>query len=134
MKDLLKTSDLSRADFKYLLARAVKFKSKPYQRCTALQNDSVALYFSKPSTRTRVSFETAIGRLGGQAVSLGPNDLQLGRGETIEDTARVLSRFVRAFVIRTFKDEDVERFAAAASTGVGCASVFHSGRRTGTIA
>ena len=118
MKDLLKTSDLSRADFKYLLARAVKFKAKPYQRCTALQNDSVALYFSKPSTRTRVSFETAIGRLGGQAISLGPNDLQLGRGETIEDTARVLSRFVRAFVIRTFKDEDVERFAAAASIPV----------------
>jgi len=118
MKDLLKTSDLSRADFKYLLARAVKFKAKPYQRCTALQNDSVALYFSKPSTRTRVSFETAIGRLGGQAISLGPNDLQLGRGETIEDTARVLSRFVRAFVIRTFKDEDVERFAAASSIPV----------------
>ncbi|MEI9950655.1 MAG: ornithine carbamoyltransferase [Pseudomonadota bacterium] len=118
MKDLLKTSDLSRADFKYLLARAVKFKAKPYQRCTALQNDSVALYFNKPSTRTRVSFETAIARLGGQAISMGPTDLQLGRGETIEDTARVLSRFVRAFVIRTFKDDDVERFAAAASIPV----------------
>ena len=118
MKDLLKTSDLSRADFKYLLARAVKFKAKPYQRRTALQNDSVALYFNKPSTRTRVSFETAVGRLGGSAVTMGPNDLQLGRGETIEDTARVLSRFVRAFVIRTFKDDDVERFAAAASIPV----------------
>src|SRR3954447_21759790 len=118
MKDLLKTSDLSRADFKYLLARSVKFKAKPYQRCTALQNDSVALYFNKPSTRTRVSFETAITRLGGAAISMGPNDVQLGRGETIEDTARVLSRFVRAFVIRTFKDEDVERFAAAASIPV----------------
>jgi len=118
MKDLLKTSDLSRADFKYLLARAVKFKAKPYQRRTVLQNDSVALYFNKPSTRTRVSFETAVGRLGGRAISMGPNDVQLGRGETIEDTARVLSRFVRAFVIRTFKDEDVERFAAAASIPV----------------
>jgi ornithine carbamoyltransferase len=118
MKDLLKTSDLSRADFKYLLARAVKFKAKPHQRRTVLQNDSVALYFNKPSTRTRVSFETAIGRLGGTPISLGPNDVQLGRGETIEDTARVLSRFVRAFVIRTFKDEDVERFAAAASIPV----------------
>jgi len=105
MKDLLKTSDLTRADFKYLLARAVKFKAKPYQRRTALQNDSVALYFNKPSTRTRVSFETAVARLGGQAIS-------------IEDTARVLSRFVRAFVIRTFKDDDVERFAAAASIPV----------------
>ncbi len=118
MKDLLKTSDLSRADFKYLLARAVKFKAKPFQRRTTLQNDSVALYFNKPSTRTRVSFETAVVRLGGAAISMGPNDVQLGRGETIEDTARVLSRFVRAFVIRTFKDEDVERFAAAASIPV----------------
>ncbi len=118
MKDLLKTSDLSRADFKYLLARAVKFKAKPYQRRTTLQNDSVALYFNKPSTRTRVSFETAVARLGGAAISMGPNDVQLGRGETVEDTARVLSRFVRAFVIRTFKDEDVARFAAAASIPV----------------
>ncbi|MEO8902508.1 MAG: ornithine carbamoyltransferase [Polyangiaceae bacterium] len=118
MKDLLKTSDLSRADFKYLLARAVKFKAKPYQRRTTLQNDSVALYFNKPSTRTRVSFETAVGRLGGQPITMGPGDVQLGRGETIEDTARVLSRFVRAFVIRTFKDEDVERFARAASIPV----------------
>jgi len=118
MKDLLKTSDLSRADFKYLLARAVKFKAKPYQRRSTLQNDSVALYFNKPSTRTRVSFETAVGRLGGLPITMGPNDVQLGRGETIEDTARVLSRFVRAFVIRTFKDDDVERFAAAASIPV----------------
>ena len=118
MKDLLKTSDLSRADFKYLLARAVKFKAKPYQRRETLQNDSVALYFNKPSTRTRVSFETAVARLGGSAISMGPNDVQLGRGETVEDTARVLSRFVRAFVIRTFKDDDVERFAAAASIPV----------------
>jgi ornithine carbamoyltransferase len=118
MKDLLKTSDLSRADFKYLLARAVKFKAKPFQRRTTLQNDSVALYFNKPSTRTRVSFETAVARLGGSAISMGPNDVQLGRGETVEDTARVLSRFVRAFVIRTFKDEDVARFAAAASIPV----------------
>jgi ornithine carbamoyltransferase len=118
MKDLLKTSDLSRGDFKYLLARAVKFKAKPYQRSTTLQNDSVALYFNKPSTRTRVSFETAVGRLGGTPISMGPGDVQLGRGETIEDTARVLSRFVRAFVIRTFKDEDVARFAAAASIPV----------------
>ncbi|HEY2409467.1 MAG TPA: ornithine carbamoyltransferase [Polyangiaceae bacterium] len=118
MKDLLATSDLSRGDLKYLLVRAGKFKSKPFQRNTLLQNESVALYFNKPSTRTRVSFETAISRLGGAAISLGPNDVQLGRGETIEDTARVLSRFVRAFVIRTFRDEDVARFAAAASIPV----------------
>jgi ornithine carbamoyltransferase len=118
MKDLLQTSDLTRADLKYLLVRAGKFKAKPFQRNTLLQNEAVALYFNKPSTRTRVSFETAIARLGGAPVSLGPNDVQLGRGETIEDTARVLSRYVRAFVIRTFRDEDVARFAAAASIPV----------------
>ena len=118
MKDLLRTSDLSRSDFKYLLNRARKFKLHPYARRSLLAGDSVCLYFSKPSTRTRISFDTAVARLGGNSVVLGPNDLQLGRGETIEDTARVMSRFARAFVIRTFLDEDVERFARAATIPV----------------
>jgi len=118
MKDLLKTSDLSRADLKYLLARAAKFKAKPHARRSALAGETVCLYFNKPSTRTRISFETAVTRLGGTPVTLGPSDLQLGRGETIEDTARVASRYSRAFVIRTFKDDDVERMAAAASIPV----------------
>jgi ornithine carbamoyltransferase len=118
MKDFLKTSDLSRADLKYLLARSAKFKAKPHARRTALAGETVCLYFNKPSTRTRISFETAVARLGGTPVTLGPNDVQLGRGETIEDTARVASRFSRAFVIRTFKDDDVERLAAAASIPV----------------
>jgi len=118
MKDFLKTSDLSRADLKYLLARSAKFKSKPHARRTALAGETVCLYFNKPSTRTRISFETAVTRLGGVPVTLGASDVQLGRGETIEDTARVASRFSRAFVIRTFKDEDVERLAAAATIPV----------------
>jgi ornithine carbamoyltransferase len=118
MKDLLKTSDLTRSDLKYLLSRAQKFKARPHQRRSVLAGESVCLYFAKPSTRTRISFDVAVTRLGGSAISLGPNDLQLGRGETIEDTARVISRFARAFVIRTFKDEDVERFARAASIPV----------------
>jgi len=118
MKDFLKTSDLSRADLKYLLARSAKFKAKPHARRTALAGETVCLYFNKPSTRTRISFETAVARLGGTPVTLGPSDVQLGRGETIEDTARVASRFSRAFVIRTFKDDDVERLAAAASIPV----------------
>ncbi|HYP90895.1 MAG TPA: ornithine carbamoyltransferase, partial [Polyangiaceae bacterium] len=91
---------------------------KPHARRTALAGETVCLYFNKPSTRTRISFETAVARLGGTPVTLGPGDVQLGRGETIEDTARVASRFSRAFVIRTFKDEDVERLAAAASIPV----------------
>jgi ornithine carbamoyltransferase len=118
MRHLLKTSDLSGEDLAYLLKRSAKFKAKPHSRDTVLAGDTVCLYFSKPSTRTRVSFETAIVRLGGVPVFLGPTDLQLGRGETIEDTSRVISRYARAFVIRTFKDEDVERFAAVASMPV----------------
>jgi len=101
MKDFLRTSDLSRADLKFLLARSAKFKAKPHARRSALAGETVCLYFTKPSTRTRISFETAIARLGGTPVTLGPSDVQLGRGETIEDTARVASRFSRAFVNRS---------------------------------
>jgi ornithine carbamoyltransferase len=118
MKDLLKTSDLSPEDFSYLLRRSAKFKAKPNSRREALSGETVCLYFSKSSTRTRISFETAVAHLGGVALFLNGNDLQLGRGETIEDTARVISRYSRAFVIRTFLDSDVERFAKAASIPV----------------
>jgi ornithine carbamoyltransferase len=81
-------------------------------------HEIIALYFNKPSTRTRISFETAVVRLGGVPITIGPADLQLGRGETIEDTARVVSRYARAFVIRTYADADVARFAAAATIPV----------------
>lgn len=118
MKDLLKTSDLSPEDFAYLLRRSAKFKAKPSSRRETLSGETVCLYFSKSSTRTRISFETAVARLGGVPLFLNGNDLQLGRGETIEDTARVISRYSRAFVIRTFLDSDVERFARAASIPV----------------
>jgi ornithine carbamoyltransferase len=118
MKDLLKISDLSRGDVSYLLSRAQKFKAHPFQRRSLLANETVCMYFSKPSTRTRISFETSVTRLGGAAVMLNASDVQLGRGESIEDTARVISRYSRAFIIRTFKDDDVERFAKAASIPV----------------
>ncbi len=118
MKDLLRTFDLSRSDFKYLVQRARKFKAHPHARRSLLEGESVCLYFAKPSTRTRISFDTAVSRLGGNSVVLGPTELQLGRGETIEDTARIMSRYAKAFVIRTFKDEDVQRFAAAATIPV----------------
>lgn len=118
MQSLLKTSDLSAADVAYLLRRSAKFKAKPRARSNVLAGETVCMYFSKPSTRTRISFETAIAKLGGVPLFLGPSDLQLGRGETIEDTARVISRYSRAFVIRTFEDSQVERFAAAATIPV----------------
>ena len=118
MKDLLRTLDLSKADFKYLLNRSRKFKASPHGRRSLLAGESVCLYFTKPSTRTRISFEAAVSRLGGSAIVLGPNDMQLGRGETIEDTGRVISRFTRAFVTRTYRHEDVERFAKVLSVPV----------------
>jgi ornithine carbamoyltransferase len=118
MQHLLKTSDLTSDDVAYLLKRSAKFKAKPLGRRSVLAGDTVCLYFSKPSTRTRISFETGVVKLGGMPLFLSANDLQLGRGETVEDTARVISRFSRAVVIRTFEDSEVERFAAAATIPV----------------
>jgi len=118
VKDLLRTADLSVGDLEALLELAAAYKRHPHRQRGLLAGESVVLYFNKPSTRTRISFETAVARLGAAPVAVGPNDLQLGRGETIEDTARVMSRYARAFVIRTFADEDVARFARAASIPV----------------
>jgi ornithine carbamoyltransferase len=118
MKDFLRISDLSPRDFALLLDLAAEIKAEPSRHADLLRGDLVAVYFAKPSTRTRFSFEAAIHRLGGSAVTVGTSDLQLGRGETIEDTARTLSHFARAFVVRTFADSDVARFAAAATIPV----------------
>jgi ornithine carbamoyltransferase len=118
LKDLLRTSDLSSGDIDLLLDLSVSLRDAPYSQGRVLDHETVGCYFAKPSTRTRVSTTAAVVRLGGLAQVLGPGDLQLGRGETIEDTARVLSRYVAAMVIRTFDDTDVARFAAAASIPV----------------
>ncbi|MHC5011799.1 MAG: ornithine carbamoyltransferase, partial [Planctomycetota bacterium] len=118
MKDLLRTADLTPDDFRLLLDLAATFKAEPFRARTMLRNETVVLYFNKPSTRTRISFETAVARLGGVPVMVGPHDLQLGRGETIEDTAQVMGRYARAFGVRTFGDEEVERFARAATIPV----------------
>lgn len=118
MKDLLKISDLSRQDIENILSLAVHVKKIPYKYSKLLKSESVVLYFNKPSTRTRISFETAIARLGGLPITVRADELQLGRGETIEDTAKVISRYARAFIVRTYKDEDIERFASAATIPV----------------
>lgn len=119
MKHLLRTSDLTPGDLEQLLRLARTFKQGAFARPNGgLAGKTVVCYFAKPSTRTRISFETAITRLGGIPISVGPTELQLGRGETIEDTARVLSRYAAAIVIRTFADDDVARLAAAASVPV----------------
>jgi ornithine carbamoyltransferase len=119
MRALLRTADLTAGDLDHLLGAARTFKDGTRDgRAGALAGQTVVCYFAKPSTRTRISFETAITRLGGTPIAVGPNELQLGRGETIEDTARVLSRYAAAIVIRTFADDDVARLAAAASIPV----------------
>lgn len=118
MKDLLRSADLRPEDVAHLLQLAASYKWRPLRRRTLLANESVVLYFNKPSTRTRLSFETAVARLGGTPIAVGPSELQLGRGETIEDTARTISRYAQAFVIRTYSDDEVRRFAAAAEIPV----------------
>ncbi|MCB9674446.1 MAG: ornithine carbamoyltransferase [Alphaproteobacteria bacterium] len=118
MKDLLRVADLAASDLRFLVELGKRFKSDPVRRGDELLHQTAVLYFNKPSTRTRISMCTAVARLGGVPLTVGPNELQLGRGETIEDTAQVVSRYAKLFVIRTFADEDVRRFAAAASIPV----------------
>lgn len=106
--------DLDAAQAKRLIARAIELKRMHArgERHEPLRDKSVALIFDKSSTRTRVSFEAGVTQLGGNAMFLSPNDLQLGRGEPIEDTARVVSRMVDAVVIRTHEHARIETFAA----------------------
>ena len=118
LKDYLRISTLSERDLATLLDLSEEVKAEPHRYADLLRDEVVAMSFTKPSTRTRVSFTVAISRLGATPEMLGANDLQLGRGETIEDTGRVLSRYVKAFVIRTFSDDDVARFAAASTIPV----------------
>ncbi|GAA3560021.1 ornithine carbamoyltransferase [Nonomuraea rosea] len=118
MKDLLRIADLAEHDLEYLLDRAEHLKRHPHAAGEPLENETVLLYFAKPSTRTRVSTETAVVRLGGVPLTVGPAELQLGRGETIADTARVIGSYAAAVVIRTFDHDDVARFARSAEVPV----------------
>ncbi len=112
MKDLLRTADLSRADVELLLDTAADFAVKPLLANTALANRTVAIYMTKPSTRTRLASETAVAHLGGTPIFIRGDDLQIGRGETIADTARVISGYASALIIRTFKQSDVDELGA----------------------
>ena len=118
MKDLLRTADLSRADVELLLNTAADFAANPLRSSTALANKSVAIYMTKPSTRTRLASETAVAHLGGTPIFLRGDELQLGRGETIADTARIISGYCDALIIRTFAQSDVDELGANASIPV----------------
>ena len=108
---LLSLGGLDPAGLESLMALAAELKADPTVHAGALGGRSVLLHFTKPSTRTRVSFEAAVVRLGGHPIFAGPDQLQLGRGEPIADTARVISRYCAAIVIRTHAHADVEEFA-----------------------
>ncbi|MGC8816947.1 MAG: ornithine carbamoyltransferase [Candidatus Hadarchaeum sp.] len=112
-KHLLAIHDLSAEEIDSILNLADRLKSetKEGKSHEILHGKTLGMIFAKPSTRTRVSFETGMTQLGGHAIYLGMNDLQLGRGETIADTARTLSRYVDAIMARLFKHQDAEELA-----------------------
>lgn len=117
-RDFLAVWDLSAGEIDSIIRRALELKSgKDADRCP-LMGKSIGLLFEKASTRTRVSFEAGIYQLGAQAIYMNPGELQMGRGETIADTARTLSRYLSAVVIRTSEHSRLEAFSSHASIPV----------------
>jgi len=108
MKDLLRTEHLSRIDVELILDTAAQFAKNPLRSKGALANQTVAIYMTKSSTRTRLASETAVAHLGGTPIFLREDDLQIGRGETISDTAKIISGFASALIVRTFAQSDVD--------------------------
>jgi ornithine carbamoyltransferase len=117
-RHFLMDDDLSPAELEAVLDRAQKHKTDRFGPKPLAGPRAVALIFEKPSTRTRMSFEVAVAELGGHPIYVDTRTTQLGRGETIEDTARVLSRYVSAIVVRTFGQDRIEALAAAADVPV----------------
>jgi ornithine carbamoyltransferase len=110
-RDFLRVTDLSREDLLALLERAAEWKLLGKDGPRPLERQTIGLVFEKASTRTRVSFHVAACQLGGDAMMLSPRDTQLGRGEPIRDTARVLARYLDALVVRTFEHAKLEEMA-----------------------
>ena len=112
--------DLNKQELQRVMTRAIEMKAahKAGKLDESLKNKVMGMVFEKSSTRTRISFETAMVQMGGHAIFLLPGDTQLGRGEPIEDTARVLSRMVDVIMVRTYEHEKIERLAAYSSVPV----------------
>ena len=109
VKHFLSIEDFSTEEITHIFKRAQFLKKNKFQK--SLENKTLALIFEKASTRTRVSFEVGIRQLGGNSIFISPKDSQIGRGEEIKDTARVLSRYVDLVAIRTFEQKKLEEFA-----------------------
>ncbi len=120
VRHYLREDDLSSSEFKTILSRASELKSQWKEGIIfePLRNQTLAMIFEKSSTRTRVSFEAGMNQLGGQAIHLSPNDTQIGRGEPMEDTSKVLSQMVEGIMVRTFSHDGLEVFAAASDVPV----------------
>jgi len=118
IRHLLTLEELSNKELLGLLKLASQVKKKPAKYKKALKGQALGMIFEKSSTRTRVSFEVGMFQLGGHALFLNSNDIQIGRGETIADTARVLSRFVQGIMIRTFAHKIVEELSQHATVPV----------------
>ena len=129
IRHFLTLLDFSPDELREIITRAIDLKKLQHQGKShiPLQNKTLAMIFDKSSTRTRVSFETGMIQLGGHALFLSPRDTQFGRGEPIEDSARVLSRMVDAVMIRTFDHSNVKTFAAHATVPVinGLTDLYH---------
>src|SRR5215212_2983280 len=125
-RDFLAIPDFSHAELERLFDLAERMRSGEYTR-KPLAGKSLAMIFMKSSTRTRVSFEVGAWQLGGHALFLSPRDIQLGRGEPIADTARVLSRYVDGIMIRTFAHEEIEELAKHATVPIinGLTDLLH---------
>lgn len=129
IKHFLKFDDFTREEIEYLLTRAefIKKRFKRYQAYHPLLDRTLVMVFEKASTRTRLSFETGMLQLGGAAIYLNTRDSQLGRGEPVEDAAKVISRMCDVVMMRTFEQSIVERFAAASRVPVinGLTNEYH---------
>ena len=119
--------NLTTDDLNSILSLSIAMKRFPLRYRSALRGMTLAMVFQKPSTRTRVSFQVGINQLGGLGMVLGAKDLQLGRGETVEDTARVLSRYVDGIMARVFDHDDIVKLSQYATVPVinGLSDLLH---------
>ena len=128
-KDLLTLSELSSSEFTKLIDESIKFKKELKKNTIKpiLKNKTLAMIFQKPSTRTRVSFEVGMFQLGGHSINLPASDMQLSRGEAIEDTAKTLSRYTDCILARVYEHDTVQKLATHSSVPVinGLSDSFH---------